>query len=66
MGRIIEVDGELITQAIAAMGAGTEREVVEESLRTFIRMRRKGVALRELWGLVPDWEGDLDAMRRGR
>ncbi len=61
----IEIDDVLMAEALAASGARTKREAVEQGLRTLIRIKRQAEALRALRGTV-HWEGDLDAMRRDR
>jgi Arc/MetJ family transcription regulator len=60
----IEIDDELLSQAMAASGLSTKRAAVEEGLRLLLRVRNQATALRELKGL--GWEGDLDEMRRDR
>lgn len=60
----IEIDDDLLSQAMAASGLSTKRAAVEEGLRLLLRVRRQAKALRELEGL--GWEGDLDEMRRDR
>jgi Arc/MetJ family transcription regulator len=60
----IEIDDELLKEAMAATGQITKRATVEEALRTVIRLRGQRKALKELKGI--GWEGDLDAMREGR
>jgi Arc/MetJ family transcription regulator len=60
----IEIDDELLSQAMAATGLSTKRATVEEGLRLLVRLRNQAKALAELKGL--GWEGDLDEMRRGR
>ena len=60
----IEIDDELLSQAMAATGLSTKRATVEEGLRLLVRMRRQVKALANLEGL--GWEGDLDKMREGR
>ncbi len=60
----IEIDDELLSQAMAATGLSTKRATVEEGLRTLVRLRRQVEAFAALKGL--GWEGDLDEMRRGR
>ena len=59
----IELDDELVAEAMAATGLPTKRATVEEALRVLLQHRRK-TALANLAGL--GWEGDLDAMREGR
>jgi Arc/MetJ family transcription regulator len=58
----IEIDDELMDEAMKASGAKTKRAAVEQALRMFVRIKGQG-AIRELFGKVK-WEGDLDAMRR--
>ena len=60
----IEIDDELLSQAMRATGLSTKRATVEEGLRLLVRVRKQAKALRELKGL--GWEGDLDEMRQGR
>jgi Arc/MetJ family transcription regulator len=60
----IVIDDELIAEARRLTGAKTKREAVDLALRSLItRHRQLGVL--ELHGKV-DWQGDLDASRRGR
>jgi Arc/MetJ family transcription regulator len=58
----IEIDDELLAQAMAATRLSTKRATVEEGLRLLVRVREQASALSELKGL--GWEGDLDSMRR--
>ena len=60
----IEIDDELMRQAVRCSGARTKRAVVEEGLRLLIRTRGQA-SLRRLRGKVA-WEGDLEASRVGR
>ena len=60
----IVIDDRLMSDALAASGLKTKREVVEEALRLLVRLRRQEEALR-LHGRV-DWQGDLDEWRRDR
>ena len=60
----IEIDDELLSQAMAAAGLSTKRATVEEGLRLLVRVREQAKALAELKEL--GWEGDLDEMRQGR
>jgi Arc/MetJ family transcription regulator len=59
----IELDDELVAEAMAMTGLPTKRATVEEALRVLLQHRRK-TALADLAGL--GWEGDLDAMRECR
>ena len=60
----IEIDDELLSQAMTAAGLSTKRATVEEGLRLLVRVHEQARALSELKGL--GWEGDLDEMRQGR
>lgn len=60
----IDIDDELLSQAMAAAGLSTKRATVEEGLRLLVRLRKQAKALAALKGL--GWEGDLDEMRQGR
>jgi Arc/MetJ family transcription regulator len=60
----IEIDDELLSQAMTATGLSTKRATVEEGLRLLVRVRRQAKAFAALKGL--GWEGDLDEMRKGR
>ena len=60
----IEIDDELLLQAMTATGLPTKRATVEEGLRLLVRVRKQVKALAQLKGL--GWEGKLDKMRRGR
>ncbi|HME85903.1 MAG TPA: type II toxin-antitoxin system VapB family antitoxin [Roseiarcus sp.] len=60
----IEIDDELLSQAMAAAGLPTKRATVEEGLRLLVRARRQTDALADLKGL--GWEGNLDEMRQAR
>jgi Arc/MetJ family transcription regulator len=57
----IDIDDALIAEALERTGLRTKRAVVEEALRTLVRLRRQE-GLKKLWGI--GWEGDLEAMRR--
>ena len=60
----IEIDDELIAQAMAVTGLPTKKATVEEGLRLLVRLDEQKKAWAELRGM--GWEGDLDAMREGR
>ena len=60
----IEIDDELMSQAMRSTGAQTKRAVVEEALRLLIQTRGQS-AIRRLRGKVA-WQGDLETSRRGR
>jgi Arc/MetJ family transcription regulator len=61
----IDIDDGLMAEAMKAGGYATKKAAVEAGLQTLVRKNRLKQALDELWGSVPDWEGDIDAMRRG-
>jgi Arc/MetJ family transcription regulator len=60
----IDIDDELLSQAMAAAGLSTKRATVEEGLRLLVRVRKQAKALAALKGL--GWGGDLNEMRQGR
>lgn len=59
----IELDDDLLAEAMEATGLPTKRATVEEALRKLVQQHRRRRALEDLRGL--GWEGDLDAMRLG-
>ena len=64
MGRTnIDIDDELMADAMLALGQTTKKGAVEESMRLAVKINRQRLALRRLWGI--GWDGDLDEMRRG-
>ncbi|MFW6181832.1 MAG: type II toxin-antitoxin system VapB family antitoxin [Spirochaetota bacterium] len=60
----IEIDDELIDKARRLTGLRTKKDVVQEALRTLVRIREQGT-VRTLRGKLT-WEGDLDELRKGR
>jgi len=60
----IDIDDELMRQALAASQETTKKAVVEKALRLMIRLRAQE-GIKKLRGKVK-WEGDLEAMREGR
>lgn len=58
----IEIDDELLEQAMAATGLSTKKATVEEALRQVVASQRRRQALQSSAGI--GWEGDLDTMRR--
>ena len=64
MQTTLEVDDQLLHQAMQDSGETTERGVVEAALRLLIQTRAQA-GMQELFGKV-EWEGDLDEMRRSR
>jgi Arc/MetJ family transcription regulator len=57
----IEIDEELMKQAMNLSGLKTKRAVVEEGLRLLIQIKEQS-SLLALRGKL-HWEGDLNAMR---
>jgi Arc/MetJ family transcription regulator len=60
----IDIDDELMRQAMAASEETTKKAVVEKALRLMISLKAQE-GIKKLRGKVK-WEGDLDAMREGR
>jgi Arc/MetJ family transcription regulator len=60
----IDIDDDLMREALTLTGLPTKRSVVEEALRQLIALNRQQ-NVRRLRGRLR-WEGDLDAMRRDR
>ncbi|CDZ29355.1 type II toxin-antitoxin system VapB family antitoxin [Neorhizobium galegae] len=57
----IELDDELITEAMELTGLPTKKATVEQALRDLVRIRRQMRAVDNLEGI--GWDGDLDEMR---
>lgn len=55
----IEIDDELMQEAMAATGATTKKAAVVEALRLVVQLKRQGEAIRSLWG-VATWCGPDD------
>ena len=60
----IDIDETLMKQAMAALGARTKREAVEESLRRTVKAKEQLEAIKGLRGI--GWDGDLDDMRTSK
>ncbi|MFZ0837651.1 MAG: type II toxin-antitoxin system VapB family antitoxin [Xanthobacteraceae bacterium] len=60
----IDIDDELLAEAMAAAGLPTKKATVEEALRRLVQQNRQRQAIANLAGL--GWEGDLERMRMGR
>jgi Arc/MetJ family transcription regulator len=58
------IDDDLLTEAMECTGLTTKKAVIDEALRTLVRLRRQA-AIRQLRGQV-HWEGDLSASRLSR
>lgn len=57
----VVIDDKLMAEAMQASGLPTKKAVIEEALRTFVRLKSQG-QIRNLRGKL-HWEGDLEAMR---
>ena len=62
MRTYIEIDDELVKEALRLTGLRTKREAVELALRTLVRLKRQA-EIKRFRAELP-WDGDLDAMRR--
>ncbi len=60
----IVIDEELIQEAQKLTALPTKKAVVDEALRTLIRLKKQQTIL-SLRGKIR-WQGDLDSMRSGR
>ena len=60
----MDIDHDLMAQALKAGGFKTRKAAVEEGLRLLVRTRAQG-RLRALRGKLR-WEGSLEEMRRDR
>ena len=60
----IDIDDELLAEAMAAAGLATKEATVEEALRRLVQQHRRRLAIDDMVGL--GWDGDLDAMREAR
>jgi len=57
----IDIDDDLLREAMEITGLRTKKETVEEALRRLVMLRRQKKAVQESAGI--GWDGDLDAMR---
>jgi len=58
----IEIDDDLLVEAMAATGLATKRATVEEALRQLVNQKRRRESIRSTARI--GWEGNLEAMRR--
>jgi Arc/MetJ family transcription regulator len=58
----IDIDDELVAEAMRRFGLKTKREAVELALRRLVGPRLSPEFVKSLEGI--GWEGDLDEMRR--
>ncbi|MES1157313.1 MAG: type II toxin-antitoxin system VapB family antitoxin [Alphaproteobacteria bacterium] len=57
----IDIDDDLLTEAMAAAGLSTKKATVEEALRRLVQSEKQRHAIEASAGI--GWEGDLEAMR---
>ena len=57
----IDIDDQLLMDAMKATGASTKREVVEMGLASLVRLKKQE-KVRKYRGKLK-WEGDLDQLR---
>ena len=60
----IEIDDQLMQQAMRSTGARTKKAVVEAALRLLVKTQSQ-TGIRKLRGKV-QWHGDLNESRQGR
>lgn len=60
----IDIDDELVTEAMRKYGLKTKKEAVDLALRRLVGPRLSPEFFESLEGI--GWEGDLDAMRESR
>ncbi len=60
----IEIDDQLMQQAMRSTGARTKKAVVEAALRLLVKTQAQ-TGIRQLRGKV-QWHGDLNESRQGR
>jgi Arc/MetJ family transcription regulator len=60
----VEIDDELMRQAMKASKTTTKKAAVEEALRLVVQLKRQE-GISRLFGKV-QWEGNLDEMRASR
>jgi Arc/MetJ family transcription regulator len=58
----IELDDDLIAEAMELGGLTTKKAAVDQALRDFVRIKRQLRAIENLEGI--GWEGDLDVSRQ--
>ena len=60
----VVIDDELMAEALETSGLKTKKAVIEEALRTLVRLKRQE-QVRVLRGKL-QWEGNLSALRESR
>jgi Arc/MetJ family transcription regulator len=64
MRTTIDINDQLLAEAMAASGLRTKKATVEEALRRLVLQHRQRQAIANLAGL--GWDGDLDCFRMNR
>ena len=62
----IDIDNDLMQKAKILTGLKTKKAVVEAGLKKLIMLGEQAEIIKQLTGAVPDWEGDIRAMRKDR
>lgn len=60
----IDIDDDLLAQALEVSGLRTKKAVVEDALRLLVETAGQRQAIENMRGM--GWEGDLDAIRSNR
>jgi Arc/MetJ family transcription regulator len=60
----VVIDDELMADALESTGLNTKKAVIEEALRTLVRLKEQE-RVRSLRGKL-QWEGDLNVLREAR
>ena len=60
----VVIDDQLMSEALESTGLKTKKAVIEEALRTLVRLKKQE-QVRALRGKL-EWEGSLGALREGR
>ena len=60
----VVIDDELMADALESTGLNTKKAVIEEALRTLVRLKKQE-RVRSLRGKL-QWEGDLNMLREAR
>lgn len=60
----VVIDDELMAEALESTGLNTKKAVIEEALRTLVRLKKQR-QVRSLRGKL-QWEGDLNMLREAR
>jgi Arc/MetJ family transcription regulator len=60
----VVIDDDLMAEALESTGLNTKKAVIEEALRTLVRLKKQE-QVRALRGKL-QWEGDLNILRESR